>query len=37
MFVGRRDVRVQKPDVRGKFSVKSFYNALAGVDGWIVG
>lgn len=37
MFVGRKNVRVRKLDVKGKFSVKSFYNALARVDGWIVG
>lgn len=37
MSVGRRDVRIWKPDAKGQFSVKSFYNALTGVNSWIVG
>lgn len=38
MSVGKLDVRLWKPDVKGQFSVKSLYNALIDcsvrVGGW---
>lgn len=36
LYVGRRDVRIWKPDAKDQFSVKSFYNDLIGVDGRMV-
>lgn len=36
MSVGRRDVSIWKPDAKGQFLVKSFYNALTGVNSRIV-